>query len=162
MKSYSGCLNVGKRVQIETLLTSTGWRCFGRLFVTVYDGKETTSAGERESYVCNELEKILHNTFKVTFLEDESNEDYDIFSLPHSCCMAILSLPDYQCGDTQGTKTKDRICLVTQVHFVMPGKIVVYDLIVTQKELHDLMDTVEYGKTHLTTARDVYKWNYKK
>jgi hypothetical protein len=160
--SYSGCLNLNERILIETRLTASGWRCFGKLFVTVYNHENKASAQERESFVAQELTRLgVADAATVTFIHDEHG--YDVFSLSNLCCLSILSMHS-AIGNVSSKKeplpfespSKTTIESM-QVLFVAKAKTVAYDVIVSTNELQELMDTVEHGK-HQTLARDDYIW----
>ena len=157
-EGYYGCLNLTDRVLIDARLTATGWRVSGKLFVTRYTQPQAQpyeNKTEMIAYVESELSKLLNTTVTEVAFE-KSKGVYDIFILPHSCCMAILGMEQCQTVEENNFE-EEKSSWAATVLFIKKHETVAFDIIANEKEYQNLMDTVEWG-SHLTNGKDKYKW----
>lgn len=154
-EGYFGMINLTSRVQIDARLTAMGWRVLGKLFVTRFTRPQEQpyeNKTEMVAFVEQELSKLLNTA--VTGVEFEKSKGYyDIFLLPHSCCMSILGMETKEETDQV---EEEKGCGAT-VLFVRKHETVAFDIIANQDEYQTLMDAVQWGPHH-TCSKDKYKW----
>ncbi len=157
MRGYSGAIDITSRVHIKTRLTATGWRASGKLHVMPW-GEKNAPAEDREQFVNSELKKLLGTTITSVIYSSKDSDEYDIFLLNHQCCMAILSLPERPHDSVSAIHPCPNNSDCMTVLFVRENDTVAIDIIANTAEYEELLDAVEHGETHLTTARDDYIW----